>query len=631
MKFISTTQLKNNSKTTHRIIDDIISIDPNNIQQSIKDIKLIREDLEKVKEGLFYKNEEIKREMDRRNPKTIIKEFEQFERQFSKLNIEEAGPIKSILEDHKKVASLRDEYKLVNLLNEVKKNNLDLIEEYIKDNEEWEFLCMFLRRVLDESMDKDVNDVLHGYKKKIEENILETYEKENESKDRRIMKICFNAFDKLGKKDVIVKAFMFTLPIFQEVKKYHSEIDKIDLQFFENKTDSFFEYLDLIENVYQDELYDLNTKFTDSEYVYDMINKRLFEDLIMQQLEYLLKTDNPIIYLLNLTAAYKKTESTCKIIHSIYLKFETSSFIADLFEHFISNALFKEKEAFDLLFDIIARKKHTKINYVLQEKELSGNNLNAIKETTKMAQLITLFEQRSVLLKYDYDDVKDFYSHVVKKFDEYATFYCSRFTGHDRFELLKTLTDLYVIVKKVLYGKIELENFENAIEDRTLVIYINRKEECEKKLRSIIKSIKQKDVEGVNTEKIRNLLDHLKREYRTQSAYLKGQNGKNYMINLLKFSADIINEHFLTFKYDRNKGQTFYNDIKMIINYIKEINVMECYERYEYLLEISELIMLRKEDINIFMKRIKAEISESELKNILKCRDDYKEVKKLVL
>lgn len=62
---------------------------------------------------------------------------------------------------------------------------------------------------------------------------------------------------------------------------------------------------------------------------------------------------------------------------------------------------------------------------------------------------------------------------------------------------------------------------------------------------------------------------------------------------------------------------------------MKENQFIEVYSRFEYLMELIEFVAVQKNDLMLYYKSMSTKIPEKDLKHILKCRPDYKDVKKL--
>lgn len=647
MKYISVTELKSKQSTPQKILEETLKITPTNLKETKTNISLPIEDLEKLREGLLLKKEEIKREIQKKSPKQLISDFQSFEKQFES-KFPEIGATKCILDQHAEIKEMRLTHRIVNLLFEMEKGNL-VLDNLLGNEDDWSFLCIFLSTVIritqeddfdkkndnnetninDETYIKDKNEFFKAYLKKTEEEITRKFEESYSAKNKGVVKKCFDALKEIGKEQILIKSFMYSLPIFQEIKKEKNEKSIVEMDCYE-ESNSFTKYIEDVNETYQYEIHEFCLLFPTYHGILDTVNKKLFEMTITDHLAYILNNKDPIIFLLDLTLCYSKVSSLTDTISSINVDFESDEYLNELFLPYTSEALHFEKMAFDLLFDIMARKKRSNKTYMLEGESIHSPDFKPIKITSKFILLTNLMLKRSKILKYDTDTINEYYKHFIKKMKEFIVITAGNFLGTERLELIKTLTDVYQIIKKYFSNTPFFSNYEEALNDRIDLIFESRIEESQVKVKHVTKKITIKEFDSESSETVRRLIELLQRENRVLTVNVQGKNEIVFMEKIMDYVHKRIKTDFLSLVYDEKQAMVFYNEMKRVYKFVKEINLNKVYDQFEGLVEIGEILCAKREDLKIFLRAMLHKIPEHEVKAILKCRSDYKEVKKIL-
>ncbi|KAM0678919.1 hypothetical protein BDAP_000175 [Binucleata daphniae] len=630
MKYLEVTQLQSKSETPTKILEDNLGLTNKNILMLKSDISLFIDDLQKLREGLFYKHEEIQKEIYNKTPTRIINDFEEFEENFSKISMYEVVQIKNILNEHYEIHNMKNDLRIISILYELKKKNYSAIVKLISNKDEWQFLSLFFSKVLENiENSEDLYSAIKKYKHKMEETIFASFQSMIQTKDYEGVKNCYLALKQINKHKLLINAYIESLSLYDMYKKDKPKFDTIELDLFMNENNSFIRYLNEIEKLYMKTLNEIKKMFDKPEKIIEKMDKCIFEEVLPQHLEFCIEQNEPVLFMLNFEFFAKNTKVLLQNIHTANENLNTKEVYDKLYTIYMTEVLYKEKDFFDYLFDVIAKKKNTKYKYFFKSTEIATQDFKPFNEATNIVKVATLIVKRSKTLEYSNETLESIFKHVFRKMNQFVDIVCNSFQGIDRFELIKILSDIYLLVRNYLSTHANFVDFQEYVNEIIQANIQTKIKETEMHIKHVVKTLNFRDNTGDNTKMIIQLLAFLERELRIVELNIKGKNGTKYFINLLTFLHHRLYKQYFTILY--SKSDSFYalNDLRVVLKFVKKNQFIEVYGLFEYLMEVMEFITVQKNDILLYYKAMTNKMPENELKAILKCRNDYKDVKKL--
>ncbi|KAM0675011.1 hypothetical protein GVAV_001350 [Gurleya vavrai] len=505
---------------------------------------------------------------------------------------------------------------------------MSVIENMIKNDEEWYFLIQFFTMVFEHCDDEEIRLNLKNEYKKLIEIISDEFNASIKNENYEKMNLCFLSLKSIDKQDILIDFYLQTLEILKPVDFEKDNFKTVDLDYFENNN-KFVDFLELIENFYIEQIHDLILDFKGADEILEAIDNKIIKELIPNYLIKVCESNDSVLFLLNLEFFYIKITKLFQSIKSINLKFDEEESISVIFHIYLTEVLYKEKEAFDSLYEIIVRKKKSSMNYLLKGEAIYYSNLRPLKEIASLCHISSLTIKRLKIFKLEQKDFESFSKHFFKKVIEFFEVCNNSFTGIDRFELLKIFSDSYLVVKNCFDDQENFIEFKEYTQERIQLIFEAKIKENEILIKQIIKNTSFKENDNVNTKALQKLLTFLKREVQIVNLNVKGANGHNYLTKIMDFVYQRLYKQYLNYAYSSKEIVLAMNDMRSIIKFVKENKFIEVYGIFEYLCEILEFISVRKEDLMMYYKGMIQKIPDDELKKILKCRMDYKDIRNL--
>lgn len=632
MKYISINQLKSKQQTPQKIIEKVVKINTNDHLSTSKELGLLIEDLEKLREGLLFKDEEIKRDLLKTPCVKITQEFEEFKKQFEEIRFCDTASIRCILEKHERIEEMKLLNKIANILIEILNNKeTRVLEKMIDSKDEWKPLCKILSIMRKLELDPETNAIIKSTRKKFENQLLTIFNESYKNKSKLEMKKCYESAYILDKGEFIIKSFIETLPIHNtETMSIGTEFTSFEIESFNDDDLPFVQYLKMIQEAYDNEINEFIYIFFDYEVVIEKITKALFEQSIAEKLGETLNVNDPLIFLVLLDICQAKIHDLVSSIKISFNSCEVDVVMNDLLEPYYSICVFKEKESIDIMFELLVRRKKYKTEFRMNNEPVFTSETQPLNVLSKLINFFYLVTSRGNNLDYEEEQINDLTHHFIKKTNEYVTIICSSYMGADRVELIKMLSDVFLLMKKYFKDSLFFDDFKELVDTRIELIFQNKVEESEAKVKHIISKITYKDMEsGINVH-ISKLVEFIRREAKIAHINFKGQNENTFIMKILSYAYHRLYKKYLSFVYDTNSAKTFKSDVQTIYKLVKELNITTLYDVYDYLYEITEVIHIRKEDIKLYLKAMYHKIPETELKPILKCRTDYHDIKKIM-
>ncbi|KAF7683454.1 hypothetical protein TCON_1344 [Astathelohania contejeani] len=619
---ITISQLKSKSFSYKKVIES--SVDISDSPENIKSLENAIHDLINLKEGLIFKKEKLQAELNNFESMEDHSSLDSLKLQFSKLKINPLKEMKTIINIYSTIKELKTLRRIIDVYLNFEDAFPVLLESEQPDD--WMFMCYALHEIaLFIEPEHTQFALLRDFMVKAEEKMVNTFSRAHDSGEIHIMRSCYVSLGQMNKEYSIIKVFIFGLSIFKNEEKFefkNHQSKTIHLDLFENEENTFVSFLKKIKKCYKEELTNLQSIFYDYEHALDIINKRIFQDRVSNCLDSFLQFKDPILFLLNLEESVKKLKELLNFMCGIYPCINKNLIIDDVISTYVAIASKREKESISILYNSIV-KKHTKGLYYLNNKPV-----DEIEDPVNAMILIFKFSmERAKLLDYPEDEIEELTTHFISKIMNYFEMYINNYCGDDSLKLIDILCKYYLLIKKNITN-INEEYFEKRIGE----LFDERIKVSQRKAKQIIKSqsIREYYTKESNSHMISKLIEFLKSETDSVCFTLKGQNGYNFIISFLNSVYLSLYKHILGFTFSLDQSRILINDMKSLLKCIMELGCIEIVGNYEYLVDIAELIGVDKENIKLYLSGIGNNIPKNELKNILKSRIDYSDIRKLI-
>lgn len=611
---ITVNKLKNASISAQTLLEEIFPK-----EQSLLDIENSLNDayteLEKLEEALFYKQEKLNTE----NMKYLEYDFGQLKLK-KYIDIKESETLKSIINLQSEYDNLIITERFLKVY-EFIKNNLDIEFKDLMQNkiEEEKFICFCFSEL---ENDIFIGTKIRELKEKMEKYLINKFE--DSFSDFLEMKAIYESSYFLNEGYPLLKIYVNNIEILKQplfISK--EEINLINLDNF-TVQDDFLVFIEKIKDTYKKEEKIIKEVFFDQNRILNLINQRLFEDVIASNLDILLENKPPLLFVNNLEQAYHLIEDVYSFLRNIYSEFSNTMLIEDLFSSYISLLSLKERSSFDEIFDFIIFKKSLKMNYFVVNDNLKYES----DYNTKFKVLVHLF--LSILKRYKiffkHEEIDDYFDHYLRKFNEFFDHVINYDSESDKLKVIDELSEYYLVIKQILINE-EIYSFDiltDLFSQKTKKFFRERIILSETKIKKLFYEMSFTEYSEEQTNTINKLVNYLNKEISIVKQSIEGPNGIKFMILLMNSVYSSYYKKILSFKFGM-ESSTLLKDTKKLLSFCKA-NVPDVVKSYDYLLEVVQLIAINKNDIEAYYSSIYEKIPSDEAKKILKCRIDYRTI-----
>lgn len=614
-------QLKSRFETSKAIVDRIIDINEENLGETEESVLGALRELEELKDALFYKEEKIKAE----NQKYKGFAFESLCIR-DKVAVRRSADVEKILELQSELKSYDLMIRYLRMREEVGagSNVLDGIFRNI-DYDRLEFFCFFL---LEATLDEGMNERFFELKQETEKRLSEAYEHALAENDTAGVRAIYKASFYLNKGYPLVKIFINNIEILRAPFFVSKAEDPAVLDLDFHKPDfKFFEFLDRVRETYEKDLMGIEDIFFDASDVLLQINQRIFDDILSSNLDTFLAAKDPFVFLLNLKNAYASVKDLCEHIQSLHPVFYTVKTLDDLFSPYISLVHTKEVLAFDALFDTLVAKKESARHYVLLGERVSPEYSDE-KAFKKLLAFFDAIVERWCLFKQQ--GQSNYFACFFKRFSEFVSNVESNFGDSEKLLLVRDLSYYYLVLRRFCKNAEvpEFGAFETFVTERIRFNFNARCRSSEREMKDIFGAMTASEYSSRHETSltIKKIVHFLMSEHELAQQYIPGENSARFMCTVLNYVYVWFYRKILAFTFSAHEARILCNDAKLLLDFVKK-RVPHMQPSFEYVWEVAQLIAVPQSDLRAFFSNVFEKIPDNQVKKILKCRSDYREIR----
>lgn len=620
MKNIQISQLKGENFELNKLVESCVVIDKEDIDSTKSSFKDLIKDLETLREALFFKQEKLGIQLRTIEDKIEVDKIKELYKDLDGLEVTHLGKSKEVLERNKEIYELKLINKVCRYFSEVEKGNFGILATLIQsdDKDDWKFLGFFIQKTID-MVEGETRAKLNEVKMEFEKKLIGVFEQGRKSGNRTIMKSSYIALSELDMEHTLIQTFIYDLEIFksQPLLK-HSKAETIDVDFYEEEYNDFYEFINNVRMTYQEELSDLENIFPDFEKAYKIINKKLYHDLVFPTLENYLKNLNPFLYLYSLQRAFLNLVNLGNYIESVTSKFDSKAMLDEIVDRYSILALENERNFFKEIFSSLINGQNPNKKYIVLGEEIGfSRDYNLI--IKQLLNLINQFLERSKLF-YDKDDVSDmlsFYSRyfvqlIDNVFDE----------KEDKVEVILQIEYIYLMVKRFLGSRFtKLHNFSMRVEALLKDAFKWKIEQSEGRIKQISDQIYFYKLESdlYMLEYLQGQVDDVGR--------VKGKNFIVYCRHIFRYAYSRIKKRIFEISFSESHKNNLKIFMKKFLEYIDLLGISDIQKLFRYLENIVLIVTINIEDLVELVNVLKIKMETEDIRKALKCRKDTNKIK----
>lgn len=623
MKKIALSQLKADTFNPIALIEESVDIDPSHIRESCSQMKDVLSDLEALNEALFFKSEKLKKKLDSYDTNSHTDIIKNIEESLERMQIPALGDSRHILEKNKEIMELKKIQKYLRYWIEIDNNSEAVLEALLSSEvkENWIFLSELLFYSVKYRKEEE-KEIFFNYSKKVEEKMVKVFQESLKSDDMIGCKAAFNCLKRLDKETLLLDEFIFSSDIFNStIETTPPQLVKIDLDDFHLKENSFDLFIDKVADMIESNILKFYSIFGDSQKFNDYFYGKLYRTMIFRNLEKFLNVSNPLLFLLCLTSSYSKLLELGELIRMRYPQFESDIYVNEGFNQYFPKAVQKEKQFFDEIFEILLYDAKTINSYILLKEPIVFSE-NQVRIYEKLLCVINLMENRREMF-YDEEDEKD----LLKYFYRKISIILEKIVVKDnsKIDTINDLTYIYLLTRKFFTDKF------NYLEFFTRKISEGIHEAFEKKIEQVTSAIKKKiDNLYFHKKDLHVSILNMVKSSIAEGESLSGKNYDAYADRILLETYHKIYKQVFLIVYSASQGQCLHSCIDDFLGYASLTNRTDMVRRFSHLKEIARLITVEPFLFNSTYEEYSGSITEKELHDLIKCRSDRDEIRKLI-
>ncbi|KAI4291267.1 hypothetical protein PAPHI01_0541 [Pancytospora philotis] len=624
MKNVTLAQLKSEFFNTTSVVEAAVEINPSDIAKSHRALESQLASLEALGEALLFKKEKLLRRMSTYDQQKYAKITAEVEAFLEKMQIPPLGDSRGILEKNKEILELKEIQKYLRYAVEIEKNPKPvlgaLLDSKIKEN--WVFLAKLLFYFTKYRSEKE-REVFFEYSKRIEEKMGGQFEKSLKEGDLIEAKAAFHCLQYLDKECLLLDEYMlFTGMLKGSVETAPPSLDTVDLDVFLLEKNSFAVFVDRIIDALEAKILEFYAIFGSAAKYTEYIFGKVYRIMIFRNLEKFLSIENPFVFLLCLTSAYKKLEVLSGVIKGRFPQFDADCYIREGFGQHLSRAIQKEKQAFDEVFDVFVHGNKATRNYLLLGEPVKQSE-DLVRVYEKLLCVVHLAMSRCALL-YNEEDEHELLRYFYRKMLLLVENIMAK--TDNRIEIVTRLSRIYLLTCKYFGPKVALvAPFIKRIGEAARGAFVEKIENSNSAIRRKLEvlSFSKKDGHKACLECIKSCI--------AEAEPMKGNNYAAFVSAILSEAYARLHKQILHLVYSGTTAAHMQQCLDDFVGFVSFLNYVELVRKFSHLREIGKLISVEQELFLALYEEYHGSISEKELKSLIKCRKDKEKIRALLI
>ncbi len=635
MKQVTIGQLKSNKFEIETIIEEIVEINENDIEETIERLKKLLMNIEDLNEAIFYKCEKLKQKFECEDEEYFETTNKYIKGFIQKLKIPKLGESQRLVQRNKEIIDMRRIEKYVKYVEEMETNCPEIVLDSLlnsKSKDNWKFMGELLYYVI-KHLDCEDKTVYFQYSKELEHKMVSLFQEGFAKKNFSECRIAYEVLKQFERENVLVDEFIVCSKLHEiyleesfslfvkynkiDISKTYKEKNR-DENSNDNTDNSSCDPFERFVNRIEEEVVNFKRIFGVDEKIMNYLINKILHTKITVELEKYMGTD--ITFVIRLEHAYWVIVGFCDFLKKFPINIELEQVISEMFSRYIIDAHERERALFDEIFNLLINGSQTKTNNYIIMGEPVEKTL-PVQAYKKLLFLLNSFETRSALFYEKKDSEK-----IITWFFDKMTVILEMIIdqSEDPVDIIIDLSNIFIFTKNNYNGPIG--------PTKSFIQQINHyaTEAFEKKIYEVSISIKQwfnafKFVKPGSDKEIITLI----KTAVNAGKKIFGRNYENYIERCLMVASECFYQNIFKIVYDKNQLTNLQNALEKFHGYVIIEGKIEIIKKVSHIKEIVLLIAIEPSLFNCQYEEFKGSITQKEFLDLIKCRKDKEELKKI--
>lgn len=622
MKKVTLAQLRSDLFDATSVIEDCVEIDPGSISGTFAALEAVLADLDALGEALFFKAEKLRSKMGTDDRKRCAEVASGIETLVGRLKIPALGDSRALLEKYREVEELKALQKTLRYAAEMDRDAAPVLDALLASDlqDDWMFLGALLARALRCGKDKEA---LLASSRRTEAKMVGAFKTALRTEDLITARTAFRCLQALGKEMLLIDAFLVHIAdeVGSEISADRAEVLDLDAA---PSCGAFGELVDRLAAA-------ACTFTSRARAIFDGDPRRiadlfacLYRNILFPRLDDLLAAAHPLSFLHGLAAAAKHLRTFGAILASRVPRFEPDSLLHEGLARHLARVVQQEKLLFDEALDALT--KHDAHSRDGARLVLLGAPLKPVSDPRiafeRMLAVVYAALQRCTQLYTPKDEaelLRYFFRRLAVLVDSVEA------DAPSRIAAAAHLGRLFLLTRRLLGSRISSTgNFTRKIREAAKTAFDAQIDAAAATLRKRLDGLVfvRPDGHAPALASVRALI--------AEGELLHGQNYGVYTRAVLRSAYDRLKRAVLAIVYAPDQGENMLRALDDFVGCAALLNRTDAVRWFSHLREIGRLITVDASRFAAEYAEYAGSISEQELKDLLKCRRDRDEIRKLL-
>lgn len=614
MKKVTMSELKTSAFDPASIVEGMVSIESNDITRMQQEVDEALLDVQSLKEAIFYKIEKTRKRLGDAREESQIKMYKDLESALRGINLNPLDGSSRILEQRRDIIEMKRIKRIAKYSIELGENKEQILGSLLTSDssEDWELLAELVYAHLNVGSQDD--PTLMRFSKKIEEKMVEKFQMFLARSDVVMCRSIFEVLRTVDKESALVDQFLLSKNLLSSQTHVHPPVlATIDLDGPSMDENSFGLFIAEVMRTLEESRHQIFKIFGTEPNCIEYLFSRIYKTLIVMNLESFLNVSNPAIFLLCIVSARTKIRELSDFLVLTFSKFDCNTYMDEIFNQFIYKAVTKETQLFDEVLNIfIFGAKSVNSFLLLGNKVAKSNDMVSVFE--RMLVVINSMMDRREML-YSEDDEEEVLRYFAKRLRVIVDKTASG--DQDKMSVMYKLRHVYRLSRRFFGEKLDLlEGFITRVVECISQAFEDKIEQNRLFFKGEISNMFFVQKGGH-----RRMFDHLKKcldEARMLSV-------RNYMLfskRTLDQVYNLLYRQIQLVSLDDKQSQNLEDCINDLVGYVSLTFKGTIENKFEVLRTVWDLIAVDQSHFKEIYRRALQKLSEKDLNDLIKCRDD---------
>lgn len=620
MKKVALSQLRSEMFDATSVIEGCVEVDPGSTQKTFAALGSVLSDLDSLREALFFKSEKLKSRVNSDDKKRCEEIAAGIETLVGRLEIPMLGDSRTLLEKHRAIGELRAVQKLIRYAMEMDRDPTPVLDALLASDsqDDWVFLGSLLSRSIRCGRDKEV---VISFSRRIETKMIEIFKTSLRSEDLVATRATFQCLKELGKEMLLVDTFLGYIAEEVGAGSDTKAAESFDLD-AEPDCGAFGELVDRLSSATGSCVQRARTIFGgDPRFIADIFT-RLYRTVLFPRLDDFLSTSHPLSFLHGVTAAAVRLRSFGAEVSSRVPRFESDVILHEGLGKHLARVVQQEKLLFDEAFDVLTKNSGKESSYLT----LLGSHLKPAVDPRmgfeRMLVVVYMALRRSTQL-YTHEDEAELLGYFFRRLA--AIVDAVEADSSSPIAAVANLTNIFLLTRRLLGPRLGCTGgFTRKIKDATKAAFDAQIETATSTIRKRMEGLtfSRPDSHAAALTTVRELI--------SVGEVLHGQNYHIYARTIFRSTYERLTRAVLGIVYAPDQGENMQHALDEFVGCATLLNNIDAVRWFSHLREMGRLIAIDPAKFTAKYAEYAGSISEQELKDILRCRKDRDEIRRLL-